>query len=200
MLEHLFGSKTRLKLLRTFFRDGERSYYVRELTRLLEIQINAVRRELEALLAAGLIMEIEADKINLGEPNALGATMRKYYRLNKESILYPELQALLVKAQALGEQVFIHEVQEKSKSISLFLLTGRFVNEKRSPSDMLIVGNVNEGKLARLIGKYEKEFGFEIRYTAMTEKEFFERRQIMDKFIYSLFEGEHVKVVNTLKV
>jgi len=184
--------------LRAFFRDCERSYYVRELTRLLEVQINAVRRELEILLAAELIIEGVPGN---GKPDgAVGAAMRKYYRLNKESILYPELQALLVKEQALGEQVFIKEVQDKSKNISLFLLTGRFLNEKRSPSDLLIVGDVDEGRLARLIAKYEKEFGFEIRYTAMTEKEFFERRHIMDKFIYSLFEGEHVKVVNKLNI
>ena len=129
-----------------------------------------------------------------------GATMRKYYRLNKDSFLYAELQALLIKAQVLGEQEFVREIQEKSGQISLFILTGRFLNEKRSASDILLVGDVDEIRLSRMIDKYEKEFGFEIRYTVMTQKEFLDRRHIMDKFLYSLFEGEHVKVVNTLGI
>ncbi len=188
MLEHLFGSKTRLKLLRTFFRDPAQSYYVRELTRLLDVQINAIRRELELLQMAGLVLEAEEKE------------MKKYYRLNTNSILYPELQALLLKAQVLGEQQFAKEVQEKVGKLSLFVLTGRFVNEKRSPSDLLLVGDVKEAAVERLVQKYEKEFGFEIRYTTMAEKEFVERRHIMDKFLYSLFEGEHLKVVNKLGV
>jgi DNA-binding transcriptional ArsR family regulator len=197
MLEYLFGSKTRLKLLRTFFRDPEKSYYVRELTRLLEVQINAVRRELEILLMAELISEVKSS----GESKGFaGEKMRKYYRLNQASLLYPELHALILKAQVLGEQVFAQEVKEKAGKLALLILAGRFVNERRAPSDLLLVGDVKEGSVDRVVAKYEKEFGFEIRYTVMTEKEFFDRRHIMDKFLYSLFEGEHVKVVNTLGV
>lgn len=197
MLEHLFGSKTRLKMLRTFFRDPEKPYYVRELTRLLDVQINAVRRELELLLLAELISEAEGP----GEEKGFaGEKMRKYYRINQASLLYPELQALLLKAQVLGEQVFANEIKEKVGKIVLFVLTGRFVNERRAPSDLLLVGDVKEGSVDRVVAKYEKEFGFEIRYTTMTEKEFLDRRHIMDKFLYSLFEGEHVKVVNTLGI
>ncbi len=198
MLEHLFGSKTRLKMLRTFFRDPAKAYYVRELTRLLEVQINAIRREIELLIAAGLLLEVEQPG-DVEKSNA-GAAMRKYYRLNTESILYPELQALLLKGQVLGEQVFVQELQDKADEVHLLLLTGRFVNAKDAQSDLLFVGKVEEGRLGRVIAKYEKEFGFPIRYTLMTRQEFFDRRQIMDKFLYSLFEGEHVKVVNTLNV
>ena len=45
-LEKLFGSKTRTKLLSLFFGNPERSFYVREMTRVIEEQINSVRREL----------------------------------------------------------------------------------------------------------------------------------------------------------
>jgi DNA-binding transcriptional ArsR family regulator len=197
MLEHLFGSKTRVKLLRLFFRDPDKAYFVRELTRMLDVQINAVRRELEILVIAELVAETQAP----GEERGFaGEKMRKYYRLNQASLLYPELQALVRKAQVLGEQVFASEVREKAGKIALFVLTGRFVNEKRAPSDLLLVGDIKEGSVERVVAKYEKEFGFEIRYTTMTEKEFLDRRHIMDKFLYSMFEVEHVKVVNTLKI
>ena len=197
MLEHLFGSKTRLKLLRTFYRDPSRAYYVRELTRIMEAQINAVRRELEALRAAGLLKEIDrpADL-----PADAGAQLRKYYQLDTESILYPELHALLIKEKVLGEEQFIADMKNKGGEIKLFLLTGRFTQDQRAPSDMLLVGHLKERLIENLIKEYERDLGFEMRYTLMTEAEFTDRRHIMDKFIFTMFEAKHVKVVNSLGV
>ena len=198
MLEYLFGSKTRLKLLKTFFRQSERPFFVRELSRMLGSQINAIRRELSLLLKTGLIKE--TDETGFLNPGEIGSKLRKYYRLDTESILYPEMQALLVKAQVLGEEQFSKEMVDKGGNIKLLLLTGSFTGDKRAPSDLLIVGKLKEQSIARVISKYEKDFGFEIRYTTMLDKEFTERRNMMDKFIYALFEADHIKVVNEYNV
>ncbi|EKD67137.1 MAG: hypothetical protein ACD_48C00582G0001, partial [uncultured bacterium] len=40
--------------------------------------------------------------------------------------------------------------------------------------------------------------GFPIRYTILTEDELYERRHMMDKFIYSIFEAKHMRVVDEL--
>jgi len=204
MLEHLFGSKTRLKLLKVFFRDPVKSYYVRELTRLLDAQINAVRRELGALLAAGLVREMEGvgkSEVGAGSPRLqAGASLRKYYALNPESILYPELQALLIKAQALGEAQFADEIKAKGGDVRLLLLSGRFTGDRRALTDMLVVGRLNEAAVGRLVKKYEQEFGGDINYTLMTVTEFEDRRQVMDRFLFSLFEAKHLKVVDKLNV
>ena len=197
MLEHLFGSKTRVKLLRLLFRHPEKIYFVRELARMLETQINAVRRELEILLSVGITKEIEK-KDTKGA--AAGANLRKYYGLNPESIVFSELQALLMKAQLMGEQKFVREFQTKAGDIKLLVLTGRFTNDNRAPSDLLLVGDIKERNVEQLISGYEKEFGFPIKFTIMTEGEFADRRYVMDKFIFSIFECNHVKVVNALKV
>ncbi len=45
-VEKLFGSKTRAKLLNLLFENTDKSFYVREITRVIEEQINSVRREL----------------------------------------------------------------------------------------------------------------------------------------------------------
>ena len=54
-IEKLFGSKTRAKLLQLFFENPERSFYVREITRVIEEQINSVRRELINLESIAII-------------------------------------------------------------------------------------------------------------------------------------------------
>jgi len=193
MLEHLFGSQTRLKLIRMLFKNPDKPFFVRELTRILNVQINAIRRELETLSKAGIIKESEQ-----GEENSLesSAGLRKYYVLDTASLIYPELKALLLKDQIIGEQEFIQEIKERVGDIKLLLVSGQFTGDKRAPTDMLIVGSIKEKVLARMIADHEQEFGFEIRYTTMSEKEFLDRRHVMDKFLYTLFEAEHVKVVN----
>src|SRR3982751_5584827 len=55
MVEQLFGSKTRVKLLQLFYTNPNRSFYVREITRKIDEQINSVRRELANLLSVGII-------------------------------------------------------------------------------------------------------------------------------------------------
>ncbi len=197
MLEQLFGSKTRFNLLRVLFRQTDKPFFVRELARLMDTQINAVRRELELLLKLGLVKETEVGGVS---KSVQGSTLRKYYILDRESLLFPELQALLIKAQLLGEQQFIKDVSSKVGNIELFLLTGRFTGREGMASDLLLVGKIKERVVANLISKYEKDFGFEILYTIMTDQEFKDRRHVMDKFLYSLFEADNLKVINKLGV
>lgn len=197
MLEQLFGSKTRVKLLRVFFREPDRSFYVRELSRLIGAQINAVRRELELLLDIELVREAAAPEQM--DVSKAGATLRKYYGLHTDSVLYPEMQALLIKARSLGQQKFIDDLKKKIGKPELILLTGIFTGDQRAQTDILIVGDVKERSLARLIKQYEKDTGAEVRYTIMSIDEFEDRRHMMDKFLYSLFETTHTKVVDTLE-
>lgn len=198
MLEHLFGSKTRVKLLKVFFHGPEKTFFVRELARELDTQINAVRRELQLLSKAGLV--IEAEDLSRKDMHKAGSTLRKYYRLNMNADLYPELYALVMKSQVVDEQQFLQAIIQKGGDIVLMLLTGQFVSDYDAPSDLLIVGELKENPIARLVEEYEKESGREIRYTLMNTAEFNDRRHIMDKFLFSLFEGKHVKMVNKIDV
>ena len=198
MLEHLFGSKTRVNMLRVFFREPDRAFYVRELTRLLDVQINAIRRELELLKKLTLVKETKRKPAETDEK--AGARLRKYYILNNDAVLHGELKALLVRAQLLDEQELVKELEKKAGDVELFLLTGRFTGDAKAPVDMLLVGKLKEKAIARLVAKYEKKFGFDVRYTTMTMKEFAERRHMMDKFVYSIFEADNVKVVDKIGV
>ncbi|MBI2990138.1 MAG: hypothetical protein HYY51_03050 [Candidatus Magasanikbacteria bacterium] len=195
MLEHLFGSKTRLKLLRIFFRDPEQAFFVRQLSRMIDVQINAVRREIELLLELGIIKETNHKAPDSHES---GATLRKYFQAHTECVVYQELLALLLKEQVMGEEQFIKDIEGRVGPLRLLLLSGRFTQDSKAPTDLLLVGDLKQRSLVKLIQEYELEFGFEIRYTAMTEQEFIERRYVMDKFIFSLFESRHIKAVNKM--
>lgn len=198
MLEQLFGSKTRYRLIKLFFQRPEGRFFVREMTRLLETQINAVRRELKILCDSGIVEE--TSETATGGKGKVSGPKKKYYRLNRASLLYPELQALLLKEKILGEQRFVNELREKGGNIRLLLMTGTFTGHKEAPTDMLIVGNVKKRNIEKFIAEYEKECGSDIRYTFMDEDEFIDRRHVMDKFIFDIFEAEHMKVINDMGI
>lgn len=188
MLEHLFGSKTRLKLLRLFFGHPGQKFYVRELSRIIGTQLNSVRRELLHLLELKIIIpEVSEEK----------EERRKYYNLNPHGTINSELQSLLVKAQIWGEKQLVEAIK-KMGAVDYLILTGRFTGVKGSPTDLLVVGNVSRGELNRFIRLFEKEFGSEVRYTVMTLKEFLYRRDVADKFLSDLLEKPHVVAVDKI--
>lgn len=197
MLEQFFGSKTRLKLLKIFYRNPNKMFFVRELSRNIDTQINAVRRELDLLERLGVVMVVDG-KIAGVENSKNKANLRKYFKLDMNCIIHSELQALLLKENLVGEQEFIKDIKNVGGDIKLLILTGKFTDDKRAPTDVLVVGDLKEKVIARHIVEYEKEFGSDLRFTTMNEKEFADRRCVMDKFLLSIFEANHVKVINLL--
>jgi hypothetical protein len=56
MLAKLFGSNSRVKLLKLFLLNPDKKFYIRQIARDLELQVNSVRRELDNLEKFGLLM------------------------------------------------------------------------------------------------------------------------------------------------
>ncbi len=194
MLEHLFGSKTRVRLLRLFLHHPEESFFVRELSRKTHFQMNAVRRELDNLVKFGCLVESKPQAVQ-AEKGPSG--QRRYYKLNTDFVLYPELRALLLKSQVLLEQNFVKRIQDMG-SLKYLALTGRFVDDAALPTDLLVIGKVNRERLERLIRDFERELGASVRFTVLTGSEFQYRKQVGDKFIYSILEAKKIVVVDEL--
>lgn len=192
MLEHLFGSKTRLRLLRLFFQHPETAFYVREMARSIKSQMNAVRRELMNLEQAGVIEVTKPDAQQEEDRKLARCT---WYRLREESMFYDELRSLILKSRVVGEKTFTEELVKAFPRLDTLLLTGQFVHNEAAPIDMLIVGDVDTKKLSRIMHKYESENGRPVRYTIFTSREFRERQQIVDKFLFSIYQAPHVIVV-----
>ncbi|MEK7211641.1 MAG: hypothetical protein AAB731_03335 [Patescibacteria group bacterium] len=185
-LEQLFGSKSRAKLLRLFLaNDGEDGrFYVRELARKLGLQLNSVRRELFNLESIGMLIS-----------EGISGEKRKFYRLNKDFVLYKELKMLFSKSEFFTENKFIKEIKESGK-INLLILTGGFVGVKDFPTDLLIVGKINRKILAKKISDFEKELGRGINYTFFSPQEYKYRKDLTDKFLYGILEGKKIMLIN----
>lgn len=182
MVEQLFGSKTRVKLLQLFFSNPNRSFYVREITRKIDEQINSVRRELANLLSIGII---SSDNNN----------NRLYYEVNQQYEHYKALSSIFGKGvSAKVMDTVTGAVKEEDDvanlkmvgNIDLALLTGQFTRDESSGIDMLIVGDVNQTKLKKFVSELEGKEGKEIRFVVMEVQEFDYRNQVKDRFLNNL--------------
>jgi len=190
MLENIFGSRTRVKLLKLFLmQEGE--FYVRELAKITGEQLNSVRRELDNLDKLGLVKVNEAHTFKPGEEK------RKFYRVDKSFVLYEELKNLFLKSRLLVEREIANRL-DKLGNIKFLVLSGFFVDDEEAITDMLIVGQVNKTKLNSLINRISAEFGQEIRYTTMSTQEFNYRNSITDKFLFDVLEGRKIVVVDRI--
>lgn len=199
MLEQLFGSNTRLDLLRLLVKNPNKVFFVRELSRALDVQVNAIRREINLLKEVNLVEEMEKpENIDTSEP---GVALRKYYGINTHSPVFEELKELILKEQVLDEQELVREIVENAGKVEFLVVTGKLTGEEEdTPTDILMVGDLDADYIAQKADDYQEKFGADIKYTIMEKEEFLERHHIMDKFLYSIFEADHVKVVNELNV
>jgi hypothetical protein len=174
MVEQLFGSKTRVKLLQLFYSNPNRSFYVREITRKIDEQINSVRRELSNLLSIGIISSETTNN-------------RLYYEVNQQYEYYTPLAAIFgggVMAAPTAPAANNQVTDIKSLgNVRLALYTGQFTRDDTSGTDLLIVGDVNQTKLSKFISELETQEGKDIRYTVMPPQEFKYRQQVNDRFL-----------------
>ncbi|MEI6379156.1 MAG: hypothetical protein WCO55_05865 [Candidatus Falkowbacteria bacterium] len=217
MLDKLFGSNARVKLLKLFLLHPDQRYYIREIARELDLQLNSVFRELNNLEEMGLLLsesgpepeeepvwampEPEEEPKKKGRAKVKDAdkevkkSERKYYRANTEFILFNEIKALIVKSQMLYEKDFTDKLK-KVGDIQLLVLSGFFVANASSPIDLLVVGDLNKKKLTKVIQELESELIKEVNYAIMTEQEFSYRREIADVFLYTILDGDKLVVVD----
>ena len=184
MLEQLFGSRTRVKILRLFYTNSDSSFYVREITRKIGEQINSVRRELDNLSKIGIL-------------NSELKNRKKYYFLNQDFVLSQELRSLFLKSRMTLEKRVINRVKETG-SITYLALCGYFVDDPNAPVDLFIVGRVNRKKLDILLEKFSENYGQELRFTTMTADEYNYRKDITDKFLYDIINRNKVVVIDKI--
>lgn len=190
MIEQLFGSKTRVKLLQLFYSNPNRSFYVREITRKIDEQINSVRRELANLLNVGIITSDTSNN-------------KVYYEVNQKYDFYPPLQEIFgggapkarKSTKVAGKTTADVQPAEPADlkalgNVEIAALMGQFTRDESSGIDVLIVGNVNQNALTKYVTDLEQQEGKDLRYTVFSLEDFTYRLQIKDRFMSNVLRSK----------
>jgi predicted nucleotidyltransferase len=166
MLERLFVSKTRVRLLEELLLNPHTEFHIRELARIVDdIPINA-QKELKNLQLAGILTNRKQGNMIL-------------YKLNKESPIAEDLKRIFLKTESIGREI-LAKLPDKEK-IRYALIYGSFAKGTESGSsdiDMLLIGGIDEDSILKSIQTIEKRIGRTINFVLWTEKEF--ERKIRD--------------------
>lgn len=185
-LEKLFGSRTRVKLLKLFFCNPNKAFFVREITRVVDEQINSVRRELTNLEGLGVVKREDFEK-------------KTYFTLDKTYRYTKPFTELFSKPAAGEKKVSAAEVwAELARPVKNVLdgviLINRAVGE--NGVEMLIVGNDRTKKLSKWASVMEKKQGRPINYTILSREEYYYRYSVRDDFLEDIFGSDYNIVID----
>ncbi len=180
MLSALFGSEARAKIFNLLLLDPEKKYSLKQFSKESGLTVAAIRKEMTTLQLFGLVKE-DNDT----------------WQANPGFIIFPELKALIAKAQILSSQRFI-EGLKKIANPKFLALTGLFTGDQLVKTDILLVGSTRKKSFLKLINDLENDLGREINFTMMDETEFYYRQEVMDIFLYNILNGKTIFLINEL--
>ena len=190
MIDSLFGSKTRVKLLHLFLNNPEKSFYVREITRMIDEQINSVRRELANMVSVGIVQQDAIDN-------------KLYYSVNED---YPYIKPLAAifsdknTEDGIGaaSSVSWKDSLGRMRGLRLAIISGKLVVGSSSAVDLLLVGDdMSAVTIKNLVKKIEKDRKIEINYAVISYDDFYYRMSVKDRFIMDIIRNKHSVLVDT---
>jgi len=224
LLEKLFGSSIRVKIMRLFLLHPDEVFANADIARRTKSRAGAVRREILMLKKIGFIKQatqeveisfsrrkrvrkkpqkgkkIKGSKYTYQSVTEVKKKKNKGWRQNDLFPLYHSLKGLVLNAVPTSKEKLISRLR-KLGSIKLVILSGIFIQENDSRLDILIVGDsVRRGALEKVLRSVEAEIGKELDYALLNTKEFLYRLGMYDKFIRDILDYPHEKLINKLNI
>lgn len=200
-LEKLFGSASRLKLLKLFLMNPESQFSLEVACRQSGVRRGQFRAEVSRLMQMRLV---KAAYIRLPQPQVRSKNIRlvrtKVFFANQDFPLYSELRTLMLKSAPHAKGQLAEKIKRLG-NMKLALLSGIFIDNPNARVDLLLVGDgFRRTRMNAFIRWLEAEFGKQMNYVAMSSQEFRYRMDMYDRFLRDILESPHEAVINKLGV
>ena len=180
MLKALITSKVKRKLLTLFFTNPENEFYIRQLSRKLDEETNAIRRELQMLENARILLSRTGGNL-------------KFYTVNRKCPIFEEMKGIILKTEGLGGVI---REKLKNQNIHFAFIYGSYAEGKEregSDMDLMIIGDVPIDKFNRRVSSLERKIGRDINYVIYPEKEFL--KKLSSGFIQDIIKGKKIMLI-----
>lgn len=184
-LSDIITSEVRVKLLVELFSEPNKNLYVRELTRRVGTEVNAIRRELKRLTTAGVVKKEQRGN-------------RLYYLVRKDYPFYHELLSIVAKSSGFGKLVI--ENSNTFGKIKLAILSQEFFEGRESKSDqldLLFVGDLDLNILEETMKDLIRRISRDVNYTVMTESDFQNQKSRKESFLISFLISPNVVLIGS---
>ncbi len=180
VLDNIFGSRVRAKLLGWFFTHVDEKFFVRQLAPIIKEDPTNISREMAKLEGLGILTSVRQGNL-------------KQFQVNKDCSFLNELRGLVLKTTGIAGQIKAKIGQ--IKGIKIAFIYGSFAKGQEtaeSDVDLLLVGDVNQDILDTALQGLEKKLGRTINYVLYDWKEFKEKVSSRDGFITDVLKDEKI--------
>lgn len=198
ILEKLFESIAKARILRLFMQNPEDSFSISEISERTQLNPSRVRSEINKLIKIDIV---KSRLSHTKQTNTKQISKRhNAYLINKNFPLYRELRELVINSSIASRKKLIDRVKRIGR-IRLVVLAGIFLRNDNARIDLLIVGDdISRAKLKHFLANLESELGTALRYAVMSTDEFQYRRNMYDRFLRDILEFPHEKLINRLGI
>ena len=209
ILEHLFESVAKARILRLFMQNMEQSFTIAEIAERIQLKPPVVGKEIKKLVRINLLNERpivppttkkRSKTSKKQEKKQFPSSRKMLYHVNQYFPLLNELQDLVIKSYIASRRLITQEIK-KLGHIKLAVISGIFVDNEKARTDILVIGDkIEKRKFDNFLLHLESELGRSLRYTSMETSEFKYRMEMYDRFLRDIFEYPHEKLINKLNL
>lgn len=178
ILEKVFGSAARVKVMRLFLLNKTKNFNPKDIAKRSRINPPSLRKELRLL-----------ESIEFIKKRASGYTFNDSFKYTSE------FEGLLVSSSTVDVAGLASQFKKVGR-VKLLVVSGVFIKNKESRVDILVVGdNIKKGKVEEEIRKLEALMGVEMVYALFTTKEFIYRLNMYDKLVRDILDFPHEVII-----
>jgi uncharacterized Rmd1/YagE family protein len=186
-LEQLFESQAKVKLMKFFLRNASDNFQLKDILKMLRVNLSALRQEMKKLERIDLIKKKKVQG-------------RRVFYLNPNFDFLGELKDLVLKSTISSKGELMEDIR-KTGNIKLLALAGIFKGNNDTEADLLVVGDkVNQRKFSTFLKDLEAEVGKELKCVLMSSKEFNYRYDMYDRFVRDLISENSDVLINKLNL
>ncbi len=176
--------KIRQGVLAATLLQPDRKWSMSELARHLHVTPSSLQRELESLVAAGILLREKDQNRTLFHPDSACPFLS-------------ELRSLMTKTSGLVD-LLKSAICPLAKSISCAFIYGSFVRgevESQSDIDLMVIGKIGLVELAPRLRQVERELSRPVNASVFSAKEFSAKRKAGDNFIVAVMSDKRIFVL-----
>jgi predicted nucleotidyltransferase len=179
-------SKGRRELLALLFTNPERSFYLRQITRVLGMGQGVVQRELSRLSRAAVITRMRVGS-------------QVHYQANRQSPIFGELKSLIVKTAGVAEVLrdSLATVADQVDVAFIFGSFGRAEERTTSDVDVMVVGGVSFGDVVAALQPAQKKIGREVNPAVFSSEEYRTRVRSKDRFWDTVLNSPRIFLIGS---
>lgn len=195
ILEKLFGSIARVKLMKLFLFNPDSVFLTADIISKTKIDGSHINKEIKLLEEVGMIRKRGFLQLST---DGKKKTKKTGFILNPNFKFLSQLQNLLINNEALQSGDIINRLNKTGK-LQLVIISGLFIQAPETRVDLFVVAdNIKDRTFKRVISEMEADIGKELRYSLLSTEDYKYRYNVCDRLVRDIFEYPHEVIVDRL--